>query len=149
MKTKKTLTSLLVLCLGALVWFMGNINLPNQEAAEIKSNQTIEVQKDKYYYSKEEVAAYIHKFQNLPGNYITKAEAEKRGWTPHDKKYVVGGNRFGNREGKLPKAKGRQYYEADLQSGYTDHRGPERLIYSNDGLIFYTPDHYETFEQLY
>lgn len=60
----------------------------------------------------------------------------------------IGGNRFGNREKQLPEADGRQYYEADVnyQGGY---RGAERLVYSNDGLIFYTKDHYESFEQLY
>ncbi|MGY4105547.1 ribonuclease domain-containing protein [Ignavigranum ruoffiae] len=149
MESKKTLTSLLLICLAGLVWFFTNTNSPVQEASQGVTEQASQIQEDGYYYSKEEVAAYIHQYQRLPDNYISKQEAENRGWTPQDKEFVVGGNRFGNREGKLPKAQGRQYYEADLQSGYTDHRGPERLIYSNDGLIYYTPDHYQTFEQLY
>ena len=62
---------------------------------------------------------------------------------------MVGGDSFGNREGQLPKKSGRRYYEADLKAGYTNHRGPLRLVYSNDGLIFYTQDHYDSFEQLY
>ena len=36
--------------------------------------------------------------------------------------------------------------DIDYDGGY---RGPKRLIYSNDGLVFYTEDHYKTFEQLY
>lgn len=112
-----------------------------------KSQKVLDEQS--YYYSKEDVALYIHIYHHLPENYISKQEAEKMNWSPKDKTYVIGGNRFGNREGSLPKKKQRQYYEADLQSGYSDHRGPERIVYSNDGLIFYTPDHYDTFEQLY
>jgi len=60
----------------------------------------------------------------------------------------IGGDTFGNREGLLPKADGRKYYECDVnyEGGY---RNGERIVYSNDGLIFYTDDHYESFEQLY
>jgi guanyl-specific ribonuclease Sa len=60
----------------------------------------------------------------------------------------IGGDTFGNREGILPKEKGRKYYECDVnyEGGY---RGGERIVYSNDGLIFYTEDHYKSFEQLY
>ena len=60
----------------------------------------------------------------------------------------IGGNVFGNYEGALPRAGGRRYFECDIDydGGY---RGPKRLIYSNDGLVFYTEDHYKTFEQLY
>lgn len=61
---------------------------------------------------------------------------------------IIGGNRFGNREGLLPKKEGRTYYEADIMAGYTDHRGPQRLVYSNDGLIFFTDDHYDHFVQI-
>ena len=102
-----------------------------------------------FYYDVDDVASYIHQFGRLPDNYITKQEADQRGWSTQDDTYVVGGNRFGNREGKLPTEKGRQYYEADIQAGYTHHRGPERIVFSNDGLIFYTDDHYDSFEQLY
>ena len=60
----------------------------------------------------------------------------------------IGGDKFGNREGLLPKEDGRQYYECDVnyQGGY---RGAERIVFSNDGLIFYTDDHYNSFTQLY
>ncbi len=123
-----------------------NSNLPSQQYEE-KQAQLLE--EKAYYYSKEDVALYIHQYGKLPDNYIRKHEAEAMNWSPRDHTYVVGGNRFGNREGLLPKKKGRQYYEADVQAGYTHHRGPQRIIYSNDGLIFYTDDHYDSFEQLY
>ncbi|NKZ28952.1 hypothetical protein HF969_02475 [Facklamia miroungae] len=112
-------------------------------------DQKRSILKDRDYYSLEDVAAYIHQYHQLPNNYITKAEAEQRNWTTNDERFVIGGDRFGNREGKLPKAKGRYYYEADIQAGYSHHRGPERIVFSNDGLIYYTNDHYETFDQLY
>lgn len=113
------------------------------------------VQKGQPYVTKQEVAAYIHKFQQLPPNFITKQEAQKLGWDNSrgnlwqvsDRK-SIGGDRFANREGNLPKANGRQYYECDID--YTGgFRGAKRLVYSNDGLIFYSDDHYKTFRQLY
>lgn len=114
-----------------------------------------QVEQGQPYSSKDEVALYIHRFRSLPPNYITKGEAQKAGWDNSkgnlwevtDKK-SIGGDYFGNREGLLPKEKDRRYFECDIdfQGGY---RGPERIVYSNDGLIFYTADHYESFEQLY
>ncbi len=107
------------------------------------------------YTSKEDVALYIHTYNKLPSNYITKKEAEDLGWISSKgnlKKVApgksIGGDRFGNYEGKLPKARGRSYTECDIDfdGGY---RNSKRIIFSNDGLIFYTEDHYETFEQLY
>jgi ribonuclease T1 len=60
----------------------------------------------------------------------------------------IGGDVFGNREGLLPKAAGRIWYECDVnyQGGF---RGAERILYSNDGLIYYSDDHYQTFSKLY
>ena len=90
----------------------------------------------------------------LPPNYLTKSEARKLGWDASSgnlwdvtDKGVIGGDRFGNREGNLPTKKGRQYFEADVnyEGG---RRNAHRLVYSNDGLIFYTDDHYNTFEKL-
>lgn len=106
------------------------------------------------YYSPDEVALYLHAFEELPPNYITKYDAQDWGWDSRegnlwDVAYgcCIGGDKFGNREGLLPKAKGRQYYEADVNydGGY---RGGERIVFSNDGLIFYTEDHYETFIEI-
>ena len=108
-----------------------------------------------YYSSPEEVALYINTYGKLPVNYITKSEASKLGWDSQKgnlwdvtDKMIIGGDKFGNREKLLPAADGRIYYECDVnyEGGY---RGSERLVFSNDGLIFYTEDHYESFEQLY
>ncbi|MBP3651609.1 MAG: ribonuclease [Clostridia bacterium] len=107
------------------------------------------------YISDEEVALYLHAFEELPPNYITKNEARDLGWDGNGNHlwqlsygYCIGGDKFGNREGILPKAKGRQYYECDVN--FDDgKRGAERLVFSNDGLIYYTADHYNSFELLY
>lgn len=110
---------------------------------------------DGVYDTKEEVALYLHLYGRLPDNYITKKEAENLGWDSKKGNLwevapgmSIGGSRFGNYEGQLPEEKGRSYYECDLEydGGY---RGAKRLVYSDDGLIFYTEDHYKTFEQLY
>ena len=61
----------------------------------------------------------------------------------------IGGSRFGNYEGLLPEAAGREYYECDIGTLNASSRGARRLVYSNDGLIYYTGDHYESFELLY
>lgn len=107
------------------------------------------------YTGKDEVALYIHTYGHLPDNYITKREAENLGWNSKEGNLwqvapgmSIGGSRFGNYEGALPDKEGRQYYECDIDydGGY---RGAKRIIYSDDGLIFYTEDHYKTFEQLY
>ncbi len=101
------------------------------------------------------VAEYIHKYNKLPSNYITKNEARELGWESEKgnlwevtDEMSIGGDIFGNREGLLPKKDGRIYYECDVnyKGGF---RGAERIVYSNDGLIFYTNDHYESFTQLY
>ncbi len=60
----------------------------------------------------------------------------------------IGGDRFGNREGLLPDASGRKWYEADIDYD-GGRRNAKRIVFSNDGLIYYTDDHYESFEQLY
>jgi len=106
------------------------------------------------YDSKDDVALYLHTYGKLPPNYISKADAQDLGWEGGSvERYapgrVIGGSKFGNYEGLLPKANGRQYYECDIDTLGESSRGAKRLVYSNDGLIFYTDDHYESFEQLY
>lgn len=111
------------------------------------------IKEDGAYYSKDDVALYIHTYNKLPNNFITKAEAEKLGWTggsleKYAKDKVIGGDKFGNYEKKLPTEKGRTYTECDIDTK-NKARGTKRIVFSNDGLIYYTEDHYETFEQLY
>lgn len=107
------------------------------------------------YLQAEEVAAYLYLYQDLPPNYLTKKEAADQGWDAQagnlwevQDQASIGGDVFGNRENKLPEQKGRRWYECDVNyaGGY---RGPERLVYSNDGLIYYTADHYNSFELWY
>ncbi len=114
------------------------------------------VSEDGTYTSKDEVALYLHTYGHLPSNYITKDEAEDAGWKTEGLSLdeacpgkSIGGDRFGNREGKLPKAKGRTWYECDIDYRGGRSRNAKRILYSNDGLIYYTEDHYKTFEQLY
>ena len=109
---------------------------------------------DGSYTTKEDLALYIHTYGHLPPNFVTKKEAEAAGWAGGSLQRVlpgkcIGGSRFGNIEGQLPKAKGRYWTECDVNTLGKKSRGAERIIFSNDGLIYYTPDHYESFELLY
>ena len=109
---------------------------------------------DGWYYSAEEVALYLVTYGELPSNFITKNEARDLGWEGGSvQKYLegaaIGGDKFGNREGILPKASGRQYYECDIDTDGKNSRGAKRIVFSNDGLIYYTEDHYESFILLY
>ena len=61
----------------------------------------------------------------------------------------IGGDTFGNREGLLPAKKGRVYTECDIDTAGKSSRGAKRIVFSNDGLIYYTDDHYESFTLLY
>jgi ribonuclease T1 len=142
-----------------------NISIPKAETPvspvqkEETPNKTettsVQVKSGQNYSTKDEVAEYIHEFKELPPNFITKKEAGKLGWDNSKgnlwkvtSKMSIGGDSFGNMEGLLPKASGRKYYECDINynGGY---RGAERIVYSNDGVIFYTKDHYKTFKKLY
>lgn len=112
------------------------------------------IDKNGYYYSKDEVALYIHTYGKLPGNYITKTEAKKLGWTggsveKYAKDKAIGGDYFGNYEGLLPKKNGRKYTECDIDTHGASSRGAKRIIFSNDGLVYYTDDHYASFTLLY
>ena len=104
--------------------------------------------------SKDEVAAYIRDNGCLPDNFITKAEARELGWNggslePYAPGMCIGGDRFGNYEGLLPEKGGRTYYECDIDTLGAETRGAKRIVYSSDGLIYYTEDHYDSFELLY
>ena len=114
-----------------------------------------EVEEDGTYTSKEEVAEYLHTYGHLPSNFITKKEAKKLGWVSKEGNLwevapgmSIGGDYFGNYEGILPEAEDRDYYECDIDFDGA-YRNGKRIVFSNDGLIYYTEDHYETFELLY
>ncbi|MCM1025547.1 MAG: ribonuclease [Roseburia sp.] len=106
------------------------------------------------YTSMEDVALYLYTYEELPDNFITKKEAQELGWEggslePYAPGMCIGGDYFGNYEGNLPKAEGREYHECDIDTLGARGRGAKRIVYSNDGLIYYTEDHYETFTLLY
>ena len=137
--------------------------VPEQtEAPSEEETSQILVTEDGWYSDKEHVALYIHLYGHLPDNYITKRDAEDAGWDSGRGNLwdvcpdmSIGGDRFGNYEGILPKAKGRQYYECDIdyEADYDpstrNSRNAKRIVFSSDGLIYYTEDHYESFELLY
>ena len=109
---------------------------------------------DGYYTTKEDVALYIHLYGHLPDNFLTKKEAQDLGWSggslePYAPGCSIGGSRFGNYEGLLPDKKGRTWTECDIDTMGAKSRGAKRIVFSNDGLIYYPGDHYESFELLY
>ena len=106
------------------------------------------------YTTKEDVTLYIYTYGCLPQNFITKDQARQAGWNggslePYCPGMCIGGDSFGNREGLLPKAQGRSWTECDINTLGADSRGAERIVFSNDGLIYYTGDHYKSFTLLY
>ena len=130
-------------------------DIMNSSGSESDAGQESELlPEDGAYTSKEDVALYIYQYGCLPSNFITKKEAEKLGWSggslePYAPGMCIGGSRFGNYEGLLPEKKGRTYLECDIDTLGARRRGAKRIVFSNDGLIYYTEDHYESFEMLY
>ena len=121
---------------------------------EVPGETAPPVEEGAYYYDLESVMLYLEYYGELPDNYITKDEARALGWNGGSpERYLegaaIGGDRFYNRDGQLPKADGRLYTECDLNTDGKDSRGPERLVFSNDGLYFHTEDHYGTFVEYY
>ena len=130
----------------------GNESDPAEEIAE--ADREAVIPEDGHYTTKEDVALYIHTYGELPDNFISKKEAEKLGWSggslePYAPGMSIGGSRFGNYEGLLPEAAGRTYTECDIDTMGAKSRGAKRIVFSNDGLIYYTGDHYKTFTLLY
>ena len=112
------------------------------------------IPEDGSYTTAEDVALYLYTYNCLPENFITKKEARKLGWEkgslePYAPGMCIGGDYFGNYEGLLPEAEGREYTECDINTLGANSRGAERIVFSNDGLIYYTPDHYESFILMY
>lgn len=145
---KKKWTALLMALL--LFVFCGGCGGTTEQGGE---SQAYTIEEDGHYTTPEDVALYLYTYGDLPDNFITKKEAEKLGWDSKKGNLwevadgmSIGGDKFGNYEGILPEED--TYHECDVnyEGGY---RGSERIVYSEDGDIYYTADHYETFEQLY
>ncbi len=122
--------------------------------ASSSTSEEAKVKEDGEYSSKDEVALYIHLYGHLPSNYITKKEARALGWSggslePYAPGKAIGGDKFGNYEGNLPEKKGLTYHECDIDTVGKKSRGAKRIVFSDDGHIYYTEDHYETFTLLY
>ncbi len=112
------------------------------------------IDEDGSYTARDDIALYLYVYGRLPNNFITKGEARALGWHGgglDDYAYgkCVGGDRFGNYEGLLPEKNGRRYTECDVDTLHKRSRGAKRIVFSNDGLIYYTDDHYASFTLLY
>ncbi len=125
---------------------------PPTEAATQPPDTESDIIWGESYTTAEDVAEYIYLYGELPENFITKKEAGKMGWESSEGNLwevapgmSIGGDYFGNYEGLLPEG---NYRECDINydGGY---RGAERIIYGDDGSVWYTDDHYESFTQLY
>ena len=127
----------------------------SQTINEVTVQNENRIDKQGKYTSKEDVALYIFTYGELPSNYVSKSKAKQMGWVASKGNLLkvcegcsIGGDVFTNRQKILPTSKGRTYYECDIDyEGGT--RNAKRIVYSNDGLIYYTDDHYNTFELLY
>lgn len=126
----------------------------NDASAGSEDADSAALAEDGVYTTAEDVALYLHLYGRLPGNFISKKEARELGWDSggldgYADGMCIGGDRFGNYEGLLPDAPGREYHECDIGTLHAKSRGAKRIVYSNDGLIYYTEDHYESFVLLY
>lgn len=164
------ITFVALLLIAACVYFLGGEGLPGKAEPTVRQGEaaataapesaaqrriTAALDENGAYQTRDEVALYLHLYGRLPHNYITKSEAEKLGWDASRGNLwqvapgkSIGGSRFGNYEGLLPEKNGRTYYECDIDYG-GGARNAKRIVYSNDGLIYYTQDHYESFVPLY
>ena len=167
-KRSKLFSLLLVLVLAALLF----INFTSPEEPEFPASSQITqltelpgedrpvdgaepalLDKDGSYTTAEDVCTYLQQYGHLPSNFITKKQAQALGWEGGSLEKIapgkcIGGDRFGNYEGLLPKASGRTWTECDINTLGARSRGSERLVFSNDGLIYYTGDHYDSFQLL-
>jgi len=132
-----------------------NQEAQSEDAGGKEANGEEIVLLDEYasYDSKEDVALYLWTYGHLPSNYMTKSEAKKLGWENGSlEKYApgmaIGGDRFGNYEGILPEDQ--KYQECDIDTLGANSRGAKRIVFASDiSAIYYTEDHYESFELLY
>lgn len=122
------------------------------QSGDVSADSPEKLDEDGVYTTAEDVSLYLVQYEKLPQNFITKKEAQALGWLggslePYAPGKCIGGDRFGNYEGLLPED--RTYHECDIDTLGAKSRGAKRLVFSDDGLIYYTEDHYESFTLLY
>ena len=151
MKNWKILGLILIILL-AVVAVSGCIGEDSSSDNATLDANALNITEDGTYDSKEEVAAYIDTYHKLPSNYITKKEAKALGWSGGSvEKYApgkcIGGDTFTNRQSILPI--NHEYKECDIDTLGASSRGPKRIVYSTDDFeVYYTGDHYASFEHL-
>ena len=162
---KRAYQLLLLLALSALLLLSGAgcQDLGGSEATTaweetgttaVERGQITHLDEDGSYTTKEDVKNYLIEYGRLPSNFITKKEAKKLGWQGGSLERFapgkcIGGDYYGNYEGNLPDEDGVSYHECDIDTLGAKKRGPKRIVYSDDGRIYYTEDHYNTFTLLY
>ena len=128
-------------------------SIDSNDLASLAKKSESYVKEGKSYTLPQDVAAYLHIYEELPENFITKKEAKSLGWDNSKgnlwkvaKGKSIGGDYFGNYEGVLPTST--KYHECDVnyKGGY---RKAERIVYGNNGKIYYSDDHYKTFTKIY
>ncbi|MDX8000517.1 barnase [Xenorhabdus sp. Reich] len=153
---KRILTAalLLILAIVYIVFTKGSIPFDTDTASQNpavsgQSGQQIDVLTEQ-----DRVADYLRQHHKLPDYYITKKQAHRQGWNARKGNLcevlpgrAIGGDRFSNRENKLPTESDRHWFEADVNYR-CGRRGSDRLLYSDDGLIYLTVDHYNNFTRL-
>lgn len=150
-KTKQTgktlyLIILLLAIAVAAVWYWNKKNVDKSIPAATENNIDVLTRE-------EVVVAYLKQHRDLPEYYINKKTARQLGWNAGAGNLcrvlpgkAIGGDIFFNREKKLPEQKGRIWREADINYN-CGNRNSQRLLFSNDGLIFATYNHYKSFQQ--
>lgn len=155
---KKMKSSIVKLLAGMLVlagaWTACAFEQPHRAwqsrpVISVSTAQPAAVVEDGAYYGKDEVARYIRQFGCLPRNYITKRQAQALGWRGGPlERYApgksIGGDRFGNYERRLPPG---NYKECDIDT-HRRPRGAKRLVFTPSRQIYYTEDHYRTFQKV-
>ncbi len=150
-KLMSIIAVIIMAVLGGLFAFDGTSDTASVDVSDSQYSNVSVVESGEYV-SAPEVASYIKQFHKLPGNYITKKEAQSYGWQGGPlKEYApgksIGGDVFTNRQGILPHSE-KKYIECDIDANGTS-RGAKRIVYSTENYkVYYTEDHYNTFTEI-
>lgn len=156
----KIIKTLLILAVGIVIGTLLPRLLEKNEATQEEMNifsetkevsRTLDSKEIDELTSEEVVIPFVKQNGTLPSYYLTKSEAKKKGWIPSQGNLcevlpgqAIGGDRFSNREGKLPK--GEQYFEADVNYN-CGNRGADRIVFTKKGEVWLTHNHYKSFQK--